>query len=374
MIAAVAAYIVRTIGIPSGAVALGLADESNGSLTVSKPPTLALGRNGTLAIVLAPVDAASLGTSVLIARSDDSRAILALPGGSMSGSCEPRRAGTPVSYQNAHIDAVAVARDGTPFVSMSCVNAGAFISVPKTSALWNGNGWHRTAADAIPLNPANRAVSAADTPTDAVYNGDYSYTFANLDELQNTPHYQENETGYTHAGHGYSLGFGTSLGMRGRYVAGFTAGLNPMVPDNAHPRAATALEWADGRRRELGPGIAYDVNGAGAAVGDDEGTFGASDRHPVLWKRGITTRLSALRGSAYAISDDGTIVGTIDGRGFVISGGDVGRRVRYLDDLLPGGAWHVTSAYGIAANGRILAVGSRHHGSAQVLLLDPATP
>ncbi len=367
------AYSLREVAPPQGAGILGLT-LATGSSSYARPTTFALGAGGSVAAIVGPLPASFAGTSfegtsVLIVRNDGSRTVLTFPRHATYDSCAAPGATSSNSQPTARLDAVAVARDGTPFVSISCVSSGAYLHIFRSAALWNGDGWHDTTADLVPLHPTNRSVGAADTPINAAYNGDYGYTFANLDEAQSTAHYQEQETGYTRAGRGFSLGYGVATAMRGQFVAGYSDGVNWTTPGLL---PTIALEWTDGLRSELGPGVAYAVNGSGTVAGDDETKYGASDGHPVMWTAGNTVRLSASHGAAYAIADDGTLVGAVDRGGFVIAGGDATRRLRYLDDMVPH-AWHISGAYGIAANGRILAVGNHHSGADELLLLDPIT-
>ena len=72
--------------------------------------------------------------------------------------------------------------------------------------------------------------------------------------------------------------------------------------------------------------------------------------------------------SAYAISDDGTIVGEVSNGGFVAYANDP-QRIMALDGLVPHG-WHVLAAYAVAKNGDIVALAARGGAAPILVLLD----
>jgi hypothetical protein len=104
-------------------------------------------------------------------------------------------------------------------------------------------------------------------------------------------------------------------------------------------------------------------------VGDDRGTL-KSVGVPTLWHNGKPVHLSHAQGTAFAISDDGTIVGDANSRAFLISPNDPRHRLIFLDDLV-NGSWHISAAYYIAENGDILALASRKGALSQFVLLHP---
>jgi len=148
---------------------------------------------------------------------------------------------------------------------------------------------------------------------------------------------------------------------------------------------------ADGRgcaRSELGAGIAYAVDSRGEAVGDDEPyvpAAGVSPLHsggsPMLWHGGQGVRLSTDRGSAYAISQRGVIVGTLSSGPFATS--PLNGFVAYADNSQAGatpldrlvvnlGKFHVLAGLGITNDGRILCLVNGDAATRQLAELVPA--
>jgi hypothetical protein len=152
----------------------------------------------------------------------------------------------------------------------------------------------------------------------------------------------------------FAFVIGDATTMRGRFVDC----MESVAAENPCARVA------------LGAGVAYGVDSEGDVVGDDEGSlahFGPTMPFdtlgsPVLWRDRHMVVLSSEYGAAYAIAEDGTIVGTVRvaryGRlysGFVADARDAAPRARPLDAPVTNlGGRHVLAAFGVSDNRRIL--------------------
>jgi len=256
----------------------------------------------------------------------------------------------------ARIESVLLSDDGTPFVNITAPFDGAYTGLEEAAFVRTSGGWRPDVSDTVPTQAGNRWVAAAERRSKVVIVGDYrdelpgdAGFIANQDEVVLVDERAQN-----------FLGHGIATAVRGRYVTGYDAGFPGL-------HKLGALEWIDRRRVRLGAGIAWSANAAGDVVGDDRASLDVAG-HPMLWHRGRPVRLSAGTGSAFAISDRGTIVGAIGDDGFVIQPG--GRRaITRLDTVIRDRGWHVSSAFAIASEGSLLAVASRHGNDPKVVLL-----
>ncbi|HEY5095759.1 MAG TPA: hypothetical protein VII69_11640 [Candidatus Eremiobacteraceae bacterium] len=294
------------------------------------------------------------------------------------------------------ITGLRLADDGTPFITLA-EGAGTTREAEWVFS-WSAAAWREQIME-LPIRyggPLNRRVDAVETPSRYSVVGDYreatqfSYEYHDRD-----PTYDMDEAGIVEDGKVAPLGFGDVTSMRGRYSAGYVAPYGWC----AQTGAPTAVLWDGTKKKKLGPGVAFGVDADGDVVGDDRppvngqsneqtGTDCIDGAHPTLWRHGKVVQLSKLRGSALAIRN-GTIVGTVGviavccvgpenkfasltgGNAFVARARDEEHTFRYLDELARGD-WTITSAFAIAASGRILAVG--HPSESQVssiLILDP---
>jgi hypothetical protein len=356
-----ALYAVTAVSLPSGRL-VELPGSAGGSSIEAPASTLALSQRGSLAVITYPASPNDSDYSQLIViRANGTRVTLPAP---------PKSVLSSIAENDgvAYFENVALADDGTPLATVAMYFSGAFNGTNEGILIWNGVSWRNPLARRkLPIDPKNATIAAAETPAHFVWNGDYTYTFGIIDDAEERPHYLEDQAATLDTSGVASLGFGLATEMRGRFVVGFSAEQGLVEYGQPHP--STALEWTGGTRTALGAGVAYGVNAAGAAVGDDEASTGAV-RKPTLWSNGHAIRLSDASGSAYAIADDGTIVGVIGDHAFLIRGADAARTVVRLDSLVEPG-WHIKGAYAIAASGRILAIGNRAGAAPRVLLLDP---
>jgi len=360
--ALLALYAVTAVALPAGqSVDLPQAASGSPGSNAALPTSLALSRRGSLAMIVhSTTRDERFETRLIVIRADGTRVAVPPPPASVISSISQNGA--------ANFAGVALADDGTPFATMAIAFSGAYSGEDEGVLIWNGTNWRNPLAGrALPIDPKNATIAAAETPAHFVCNGNYTYTFGSPDDAAGNPHYLENQTAAVDATEMTSLGYGEATAMRDGFVVGFSAALGLIEYGQPHP--STALEWTGGQRTALGPGVAYGVNAAGVAVGDDEASYGANGK-PTLWRNGRAIRLTDAPGSAYAIADDGTIVGVAGGRAFLVRGVDTARTIVLLDSLVERG-WHITGAYAIAAGGRILAIGNRDGGAPGVLLLDP---
>ncbi len=273
---------------------------------------------------------------------------------------------------------VALADDGTPFVTLASYFSGAYSGISKAALEWNGS-WHairqRNALHGLgkPSDPRSVEIAAADTPWDYAFVGDYFDSFATEDLVlaSDDPTYMADVSGAAFEWGSVGLGIGDATAMRGRFVAGFDAAIKLVAARSPSP--AYALRWECVQsvtalhpctRTELGPGITFGVDSRGDVVGDNEQRL-EQDRllrsggQPMLWRDGRAFPLSDDLGAAYAIAENGTIVGALGVRlaGFIASARDAQPRARPLDPLVVNlGRLHVAAALGVANDGRILAL------------------
>lgn len=369
-------------------------DRSTG--TPSLPVSATLGRNGTVAVLLARTGSdlhvsrrllivRANGTSVIL-RSESPEATNAFRRFLEPSACMTESRDCP-SFEN-----VALARDGTPFVTLRYALSGAYSGVSKAALVWNG-AWHVVplgkpfSGVGKPDDPDNVSIAAADTPTSFAFIGDFYDRFPDedLDLASRDRYYMANVSGVEYGSLTAALGIGDATAMRGAFVAGFDARLKLVA---RYPQPTTAMLWrcvfsvAASRRpcirHDLGPGVAYGVNSRGDAVGDDEqflhnqGELPVYSGSPVLWRNQRALRLSSAHGSAYAISENGAIVGVSDTGAFIANAYDAKPRARPLDELIPSlGNRHVQAAFGIADNDSILALVVGKDGKRELAVLVP---
>jgi hypothetical protein len=330
---------------------------------------ISLSRSGSVALIVARCASRSCDLNrVLVVRADGSQVLLGLPSDDvltpffhqyLLGSRGEHR------FPFKKFTAVSLADDGTPFVTVAAPFSGAFSGVDQGVFVWNGR-WVPAFPNGVPFVSGNVGLGAAQALTTFVSNGNYSNYFGAGD----SPQEQEDHVIVTRSGKSEDRGNGDALAARNDFVVGTVPGhFNLAPPVQPNP---IATEWLAGGPRQLGPGIARAVNARDLVVGDDEASAG-NDGHPTAWTNGRPTRLDAHVGVAYAVADDGTIVGSSGGSAFaatILNGKSVMAR---LDHQLLERGWHVVAAYGINASGHILAVGRRQNGELQVLLLKPNT-
>jgi hypothetical protein len=376
MLIAAITYALHLISLPAG-----WSRPQYSHRVFTRPSDAAIGENGTVAVVLAKLPNRDLPQRVLIVRSDGSTTFLHAYG---ALETQPFRL-----HQNPedclhdtrncpYFANVALARDGTPFVTLEQSFSGAYSGALEAALVWNGT-WHVVPGgkpfDHVgdPYTPTNVSIAAADTPLDFAFNGDFADGFGLNTDIRRPRHFR-NIAAADYGSRTIQLGIGTVTAMRGSYVAGVDAGLGL---EGRASYDTTALLWRCVQsvavvhpcaRTELGPGITYGVDARGEVVGDDEAWFseGRSGGSPVLWRGGGRVRLSDAYGSAYGIAENGTIVGTFGegtdlvpwhGSGFIADAHESHPHAILLDPLVRSlGSRHVSAALGVADDGRILAM------------------
>ena len=151
---------------------------------------------------------------------------------------------------------------------------------------------------------------------------------------------------------GESVSGGQTISENGQFAGGFTND-NPFVWQLTS--GSTGLPSASGHPFSTPWGI----NNSGTMVGIGATTFFGSNAIPVAWQNGIATALGLPAGEtlgrAYAINNNGVIVGSVDGGStqqaamFSLSGAGT-----VLTQTLAGGV--LQNAYGINDAGRIVGI------------------
>jgi hypothetical protein len=340
-----------------------------------KPPTFALSQDGTVATIV-PEDTYYLTGAryVYIRHRDGSRLRLAVPAAALLAKTFRIHVGTNnvPAFQDVYFTSVRLTTNGMPVATVVSHFWGAYSGVETAAFAWEHGTWKLVPQrNVMPPDVVGRVVNtqvaAVETPSRGVFNGVYGGKWSLDIAYRDDPTYMLDQVELMDHNRVTALGIGTATAMNGTSVVGFEGGLNPfgLSCENKHP--AFAVEWTGKDRRQLGRGIAYAVNAQGVVAGDDEQVLGG-DRRPVIWKHGVTTLLGRGNGSAFAINDDGTVVGAVGGQAFVSSTRDIGH-LRLLDQLTSDRTWSLTAAYAVNDAGEILAVGSRANVPPEVLLL-----
>jgi len=356
----------------------------------TRPPFVAtMARNGTVAVLLVRArDALDVPRRLLVVRANGTSTILRSESPETTHAFQ--RFGPIVCSTDSlcpYFENVALARDGTPFVTLGFQFSGAYSGVSRAAFVWNG-AWHVVPREKPPFKGAgkpydsgNVSIAAADTAANVAFVGDFANAFPAEDVSLALAdrHWMADVSGVEYGADNIALGEGDATAMRGEFVAGFDGGLK-IVRDPSIP--TVAITWHCSRRgsvpgdsctrsAEPGFGVAYGVDSRGNAVGDNEPALGSAGS-PILWRDGKALQLSAGHGFAYAISEDGTIVGVSDSRGFVANAHDTEPRARPLDELIQNrGTRRVQTALGIADDGRILAFVVCEDGKHELAVLVP---
>lgn len=349
-------YAVHPIALPP-TVTVGTAQPSWApQFSYPRPSLIAFARNGTLAVVTTANGSAA--QQIWIFRPGAAREVLSPPSGADLARTLTRfvlnARGEP-AFPNSSVQSIALTDDGTPIVNVVSKFTGGYSGSEEASFIRRGRTWRPALARPGAVGAGNRWVAAAQRSDKVAYVVDHLDDFPGqttpdkallLDSKATTP-----------------LGNGIATAIRATYVTGYDAGFPGLRP-------LRAFEWTGRGRVDLGPGIAWNVNAAGDVVGDDRSTVDGVG-HPTVWHNGHPVRISAHTGSAFAISDAGTIVGAIDDDAFVVLRGDVHHSPQRLDALVRDRNWHISRAFAVASDGTVLAQASRHGGAPVLVLLKP---
>lgn len=309
--------------------------------------SIALGRDGTVAVITGSTSGAfgGFGNAVLVVHRNGTRSSIPTPPDELGGFNRVRLGG-----------------DGTVAATIALQFPGDRLAGPQQTAWVRRNGaWARVFTGAtLPAKGHNTVIAAVDDAASLVVVANFSSSEPDLSGAPKPLHFHEDEVAWRRGSMNIGLGFGDAFAVRGPYIAGRKPGFSPTMT----PEPSSATLWVDAKPIRLGPGTASAVNAAGDAAGTD-------GVNPVLWRRKHAVRLTTLPGTAFGISDRGTIVGDAGGRAFVATVSRSRIRFAALDDRIRECGWHIVHAYGIASSGRIIAVGSRSGGASEVVVLDP---
>lgn len=354
MLFALALYTLSALSLAPG-LRLDVRDAAN--VGASEPLALqqtrlqSISRIGSIAVL---AKNARDQSSVVVQRSDGSQVTLSLPSDRLLTEALPhggRGVGDERTDFHATFQAIALAADGTPFALIGAGFSGAYSGEDECVLTWTGM-WRIHSESRSVLSTANSGLGAVDRPDHFTIDANYFGTFTNLDAANADPDYQRDEALEILPGKLVRLGFGVAVAMHGPSIVGYDVGRTHVMDAGQSLANPLALEWTNGRRAVLGRGVAYGVNASSTAVGDDEAAFNAPGV-PTVWQNGRVRRLTRARGTAFAIADDGTIVGQVGAYGFVMLPSS--EKLVRLDAIIDKPDWHITAAYGISSDGTILA-------------------
>jgi hypothetical protein len=341
-----------------------------------RPATVSLGRDGTIGIILPDDPLFLTGARYLTVRHHNGQfENIPAPAPQLLAHSFRRfeAIGGSPKFQDVYFRTVEIASDGTAFATIASHFWGGYSGVETSTFRWRSQRWGvTTSLDVMPPQipgwQVNTQIGGVDGDLSIALNGVYGDKVLPDNAYIDDPTYQLNRVELLQQQLVRDLGVGTATAVRGNVVVGFRGGLNAFRVSCAKNSPTTAIEWARGAVRNLGPGVAYDVDAHDRVVGDDEASLGAEGR-PTLWAGSRAVQLDKRGGSAFAIGDDGTVVGEVSGKGFVSDANHPERGVTLLDSMLRDRSWAVTAAYGVDKYGSILAYASRPGGRTQVVLL-----
>ncbi len=163
--------------------------------------------------------------------------------------------------------------------------------------------------------------------------------------------------------HCRDLGRATVQGVNGEWAAGYRPhAYGKRTPHNVNVAIARtdALRWYGQHVRELGRGDAIAVNALGLTVGAD--AVPPMAPHAIVWTNSgkrIAIAPRSPRSVAYAVNDDGTVVGMVmDSRGRHFAFRWHNGVLQRLDDLPHPPGWRFECAYAVARDGTITGIGT----------------
>lgn len=251
--------------------------------------------------------------------------------------------------------------------------------------------WGRYSAARWPLPPC---VTSSDSVDQHAYGGDADGRVAVTIDRTGAGSFQvigddpEQYAPYAYVVRGgrcRNLGRAVVQAVRGQWAAGYRGYLDGKIaPDNLNNerQKIVAVRWYGARVRELGAGDALAINGDGFTVGADAvpartgcTTMGFSNAghteshtycpgipHAVAWDRNgrrIALAPDSPRSVAYAVSEDGTVVGMlIDSKGRHFAFRRHHGTLQRLDDLPHPPGWRFEAAYAIGTDGAIAGIGT----------------
>jgi hypothetical protein len=268
------------------------------------------------------------------------------------------------------ITRIRLTEHGTIFATLSASFAGAFMGVREETYIYANRRW-RQIVHPFPGRcsqcPDNVVIAAAQSPSYFALTSDFEAHHPVAEGMfESNPGLFVNTSTVVVGQETKQLGTGDVLAMNGTFAVGYVDAYKHLTGI----RALTATLWRGTKRTTLGLGVAFGVDVNGDVVGDDR-TFWNGSGHPVLWT-GLhhQAQLMTVEGSAYSIRND-VIVGAVNGRAFGMSR-TRGARSAHFFEQISDSRWHITTAFSIGSNGRILALGRRGAGGLRVLSLSPS--
>jgi uncharacterized membrane protein len=372
---AVVLYAVRPVSFPPNMEASVPTVVQQVDRVEDLPRNFALSPSGTLAVFIAAKSSRGLPSQILISRTDGSRTLLTLPPTKLLSQTLHQYSLGPrgeVVYDDVGFMSIAIGDDDSIFATIGASFSGAVTGAENDVFVWHHGQWHRALPNGGLSDAPGFSIGGATSLRSFSCNVNYSDAIFDMDAPYHDPHYQESWSVLSDGAHVLTLGYGGVTSMSGPFAVGFTPGYLPYtigdLPFKREKRQA--VEWKNGYRSFLGPGTPFGVNARGQAVGSTASSLSLG--HPVLWMNGQAIRFGTSAGSAFAISRDGSIVGTLGEHVFLVLGADSSHKVMRIDELLRDSDWQITAAYGISDGGRILAIGRRRGStSSRMLILDP---
>jgi len=273
------------------------------------------------------------------------------------------------TYPYAKVQNFVQSSDGTAFMTVSAQFSGGYSGDSEATFEYDKTSWRPLSVASSSIGNKNNWIAAADGRRNlALVLNSLIEPPSNVNPDAHQPQFNNNVICRFVNGRALPLGSGIATAIVGDYVAGYNISYG-LLGDQPREKATTiALEYIGKRKINLGSGIAWSVNSSNVVVGDDRHTIDGHGR-PTLWAHGREISLSSTPGSAYAISDDGTVVGDVATGAFISRFRDNRVKTILLDRLLADRSWHVIHAYGLSSNRSIVAVASRRGGSAELVRL-----
>jgi hypothetical protein len=227
------------------------------------------------------------------------------------------------------ITRIRLTEHGTIFATLSASFAGAFMGVREETYIYANRRW-RQIVHPFPGRcsqcPDNVVIAAAQSPSYFALTSDFEAHHPVAEGMfESNPGLFVNTSTVVVGQETKQLGTGDVLAMNGTFAVGYVDAYKHLTGI----RALTAT-----------PGLHHQA------------------------------QLMTVEGSAYSIRND-VIVGAVNGRAFGMSR-TRGARSAHFFEQISDSRWHITTAFSIGSNGRILALGRRGAGGLRVLSLSPS--
>jgi hypothetical protein len=328
----------------------------------SRPATVTMGADGTVAVVLAGDGAQR--SSVRVVTADGATRDYGLPGPTVLSRrffAYKTDSYGHKTYPNARIESVAL-QGRTPIITVSNPFSGGYGGIETGSYRWANGNWVEAVPSRASVHSNYWAVAAS--PVLSLFG---------LDDLAQPPPYiAQHSNGYPQAVGALVVSKNNIVALPGIIPTGIqgTGFVGYLSLPNAETdmRSVYAVVGHDRQVSRIDKGIAWAKNSAGYVVGDDRPDLNHPGK-PTLFSNGKSVALSDQEGSAFGVNDRGVVAGAISNAGFVYSLHGGKGSVARLDDLLIDRAWHVSAAYFISSSSSIAALASKHGKEPVVVIL-----